>query len=129
MATTLKSVNIGDGKDDAHTYELEVTPGAEDMKLGTRSDQRDMVRLGKKQELQRQFKFFSMYGYAVILGASWEYAFITFVLSLANGGTGGAVWGFLGTCFGMLMVNLSMAEMASMAPVSPNVNRQWVVVF
>lgn len=36
----------------------EVTPGAEDVKLGTQFDQRDMVRMGKKQELKRQFQFF-----------------------------------------------------------------------
>ena len=96
---------------------IEVTPGDETVKLGTQYDQRDMVRMGKKQELRRQFRFFSMWGFAVILGLSWEYALITGVLSLPNGGTAGAVWMFLITCFGMFFVVLSMAEMASMAPV------------
>ena len=70
----------------------EVTPGATAEKLGTRYDIHDMVRMGKKQELRREFQFFSIWGYAVILGLSWEYALITGVLSLPNGGTAGAVW-------------------------------------
>lgn len=116
-----------------------------------------MVRMGKKQELKRQFQFFryamlsvgldvisatasasataspwieapdfrtayaaivrtdhrpfdSIWGYAVILGLSWEYALITGVLSLPNGGTAGAVWMFLITCCCMFFVVLSMAE-------------------
>lgn len=42
--------------------------------LGTRRDQHDMVRMGKKQELRRGFRFFSLTGYAMILGCSWEFA-------------------------------------------------------
>lgn len=52
-------------------YELtEVSEGAIEQKLGTQYDQRDMVRMGKKQELRREFQFFSIWGYAVILGMS-----------------------------------------------------------
>jgi len=43
-------------------------------KLGTVSDQRDMLRMGKQQQLRREFEFFSIWGYAVILGCSWEFA-------------------------------------------------------
>lgn len=43
-------------------------------KLGTERDQRDMVRMGKKQELRRGFRFPSITGYAMILGCSWEFA-------------------------------------------------------
>ncbi|KAK0770950.1 hypothetical protein LTS16_024933 [Friedmanniomyces endolithicus] len=85
-------------------------------KSGDEYDQRGMVRMGKRQELRREFQFFSIFGFAVILGCSWEYVFINGVLSLPNGGTAGSVWMFLITCFGMFFVVLSMAEMASMAP-------------
>lgn len=54
----------------------------------------------------------SIWGYAVILGLSWEYALITGVLSLPNGGTAGAVWMFLITCICMMFVVLSMAEVS-----------------
>lgn len=43
-------------------------------KLGTAYDQHDMVRMGKQQQLRREFEFFSIWGYAVILGCSWEFA-------------------------------------------------------
>lgn len=53
---------------------VDVTLGAVSEKLGTGPDQRGMIRMGKKQELRRQFHFFSITGYAVILGCSWEFA-------------------------------------------------------
>lgn len=55
MPTTVKGEQEAPGVD---VLELtQVTPGAEDVKLGTQFDQRDMVRMGKKQELKRQFQF------------------------------------------------------------------------
>jgi choline transport protein len=61
-------------------------------KHGTYNDETDMDRMGKLQVLrvssnklsknsalclrdqQRQFKFFSIFGFAVILGNTWEYS-------------------------------------------------------
>ena len=37
-------------------------------------DRRGMARIGKKQELRREFHFYSITGYAMILGCSWEFA-------------------------------------------------------
>lgn len=52
----------------------DVTPGDTSEKLGNEWDMRGMVRIGKKQELRREFQFFSITGYAMILGCSWEFA-------------------------------------------------------
>ena len=52
----------------------DVTAGDTSEKLGNKWDQRGMVRMGKKQELRREFHFFSITGYAMILGCSWEFA-------------------------------------------------------
>lgn len=41
---------------------------------GNEWDRRGMARIGKKQELRREFQFFSITGYAMILGCSWEFA-------------------------------------------------------
>ncbi|KAL8767137.1 MAG: hypothetical protein Q9194_006077 [Teloschistes cf. exilis] len=41
---------------------------------GNEWDRRGMARIGKKQELRRDFHFFSITGYAMILGCSWEFA-------------------------------------------------------
>ena len=58
-----------------HLDELpDVTPGDTLEKLGTEWDQRGMVRIGKRQELRREFHFYSITGYAMILGCSWEFA-------------------------------------------------------
>ncbi|EAT79353.2 hypothetical protein SNOG_13469 [Parastagonospora nodorum SN15] len=41
-------------------------------KKGTPNDQRDMHRMGKTQELRRNFRFVSIFGYSMILMATWE---------------------------------------------------------
>ncbi|KAK3714683.1 hypothetical protein LTR37_007663 [Vermiconidia calcicola] len=79
---------------------LEVTPGREAEKRGTGYDQRDMVRMGKRQETR----------------ATWEAQLSASFFVLLNGGTGGAVWIYVGTFVGFLAAIASMAEMASMAP-------------
>jgi choline transport protein len=41
-------------------------------KKGTPDDQKDMQRMGKTQELRRNFRFVSIFGYSMILMATWE---------------------------------------------------------
>jgi len=43
-------------------------------KKGTSNDQKDMYRMGKTQELRRNFRFVSIFGYSMILMATWETA-------------------------------------------------------
>ena len=52
----------------------------------------------------------------------------TLIIPLTNGGTGGAIFVFLGTAVGMGFVIASMAEMASMAPTSGG-QYHWVSEF
>ncbi|KAH7067154.1 GABA-specific permease [Paraphoma chrysanthemicola] len=85
---------------------------------GTVHDEMDMDRMGRLQVLRRNFAFLSIFGYAVILGSTWEYSLVIIGIALTNGGTAGGIWMFLAVCFGMGFVVLSMAEMASMAPTS-----------
>ncbi|KAK4494302.1 hypothetical protein PRZ48_014600 [Zasmidium cellare] len=80
------------------------------------NDVRDMKRLGKKQELKRRFRFFTIGGYIMLLGLTWEFALTTSVFGLSNGGTAGAIWLNLAVCCFMFTAVLSMAEMASIAP-------------
>ncbi|KAK5739630.1 hypothetical protein LTR17_005114 [Elasticomyces elasticus] len=79
-------------------------------------DRRDMRRLGRIQEVKRRFRFFSIVGYMVILASTWEFALVTSVFSLSNGGTAGTIWLTLIACCGMFLSCLSMAEMASISP-------------
>ena len=73
---TLKSENTW-SEAELNVRQVEVTPGAADEKLGNVHDQRGMIRMGKKQELRRNFHFFSIWGFAVMLGCSWEYVFMS----------------------------------------------------
>ena len=41
-------------------------------KKGTQSDQRDMYRMGKVQQLRRNFRFFTIFGFLMVLMATWE---------------------------------------------------------
>ncbi|KAF3037433.1 hypothetical protein E8E11_003723 [Didymella keratinophila] len=85
-------------------------------KHGTQSDERDMDRMGKLQELRRQFKFLTVFGFAVLLGNTWEYAMLGIGISLYNGGAAGGIWMLVVVCFGMFHVMLSLAELVSTAP-------------
>lgn len=41
-------------------------------KQGTHRDQRDMLRMGKIQELRRNFRFVTIFGFTMVLMATWE---------------------------------------------------------
>ncbi|KAF2014149.1 amino acid transporter [Aaosphaeria arxii CBS 175.79] len=97
-------------------------------KKGTPDDRKDMHRMGKTQELRRNFRFVSIFGYSMILMATWETGLTTLIIPLTNGGTGGAIVLFLATAIGMGFVIVSMAEMASMAPTSGG-QYHWVSEF
>ncbi|KAK1071637.1 hypothetical protein LTR74_003268 [Friedmanniomyces endolithicus] len=110
---------LDNGKEGARAQvTIDETNGAVAEKGGTTYDQRDM----------RNFQFFSIWGYAVILGCTWEWGLASGVFSLTNGGTAGAIWMFLVVCFGMFFVMLSFAEAASIAPTSGG-QYHWVSEF
>ena len=41
-------------------------------KLGTEIDQRDMERIGKSQELRRNFRLIPILGFTAVLMCTWE---------------------------------------------------------
>ncbi|KAK3698059.1 hypothetical protein LTR37_017108 [Vermiconidia calcicola] len=107
------------------------TEGLETEKKGTRGDQKDMHRMNKYrkvQELRRNFRFLSIFGYSLILGNAWVLALTAAIIPLQNGGSGGAIWGTIIVCIGMSFSMLSMAEMASMAPTAGG-QYHWVSEF
>lgn len=65
------------------------------------SDQRDMRRLGRRQQLKRRFRFFSIVGYVIVLGLTWEFSLVLGAFSLSNGGAAGAIWLTFVVCCGM----------------------------
>ncbi|KAL8978516.1 MAG: hypothetical protein Q9205_005912 [Flavoplaca limonia] len=97
-------------------------------KHGTESDARDMRRMGKPQSFQRNFAFYSTFGFSMVLMSSWEVQLATATFGLTNGGTAGAIYIYIATFFGFGMAIVSMAEMASMAPTAGG-QYHWVSEF
>ncbi len=94
----------------------------------TPGDDAAMRRMGKEQQLIRSFRVFSVTSFTAIATAAWELGLFLITPGLQNGGRTGllwsTVWGFVG--FGP--VYLSMAEMASMAPIA-GAQYHWVSEF
>ncbi|KAK5175583.1 uncharacterized protein LTR77_000722 [Saxophila tyrrhenica] len=85
---------------------------------GTREDALDMLRLGRTQELRRNFKSFSILGMAAVTMATWIAILQASIFSLINGGLAGTIWVYLATWIFTISLVLSLAEMASMSPTS-----------
>ncbi|KAK4447119.1 putative amino-acid permease [Podospora aff. communis PSN243] len=102
--------------------------GSDDNDAGTKLDKQDMWRMGKTQQLRRNFRFLSIFGFTMVLMQTWEAQLTVNIFGLINGGTGGLIWMYLGTFFGLFCAVLSMAEMASMAPTTGG-QYHWVSEF
>ena len=48
-------------------------------KNGTYRDQRDMLRIGKIQQLRRNFRFVTIFGFTMVLMATWEAQLVTYL--------------------------------------------------
>ncbi|KAI0126747.1 amino acid/polyamine transporter I [Xylariales sp. AK1849] len=99
-----------------------------DAKAGNAQDRRDMLRMGKTQELRRSFSFVSIFGFSMILQQSWEASLSVAAIGLKDGGSAGLIWVYLVCWIGFIFVNLSMAEQASMAPTTGG-QYHWVSEF
>ncbi|KAK8029278.1 hypothetical protein PG991_006334 [Apiospora marii] len=108
--------------------DIELDSDIVDPEDGNAQDRRDMTRMGKTQELKRNFRFISIFGFTMILMQSWEAIFSLGAIGLTNGGTAGYIWLYLASWVGWVFVNLSMAEMASMAPTTGG-QYHWVSEF
>lgn len=54
------------------SYVMEEEPVGSRDKVGTVTDQRDMERVGKTQELRRNFRLISVLGFTAVLMCTWE---------------------------------------------------------
>ncbi|KAK8868960.1 amino acid/polyamine transporter I [Apiospora arundinis] len=116
-----------DTKADPATVDIELDDSL-DPRDGNARDRRDMTRMGKAQELKRNFKFLSIFGFSMILMQAWESVLAIGSIGLTNGGTAGYIWMFLICWIGFGFVNTSMAEMGSMAPTTGG-QYHWVSEF
>lgn len=91
-------------------------------------DERDMLRMGIRQELRRDYRKSSTIAFMVILQGSWQVLMVACDEGLINGGLAGVFWSTVWTLIGMTPVVISLAEMVSMAPASGGQYR-WVSEF
>ncbi|KMP00312.1 GABA permease [Coccidioides immitis RMSCC 2394] len=94
----------------------------------TRNDQRDMMRMGKNQEFARMYRPVAALSFSIVLGATWEFMLLSQHEGLNDGGVAGLFWSYVWTFIGFGFCVYSMAEMASMAPISGG-QYHWVSEF
>ncbi|CAG8252025.1 unnamed protein product [Penicillium olsonii] len=91
-------------------------------------DQEDMRRMGRLQELRRNFRPLAALSFSAVLQATWEFILISNSQGLENGGLAGIFWSYVWTFVGFGFIIVSLAEMASMAPTSGG-QYHWVSEF
>lgn len=114
-------------KTDVHEMQRRVWEGGDgdwsdeqnhDAGNGTHEDFLDMQRLGRRQELRRNFKSFSILGLAAVTMATWIAILQGAIFGLINGGLAGIIWVYLATWIITIALVMSLGEMASMSPSS-----------
>ncbi|OAA54694.1 amino acid/polyamine transporter I [Cordyceps fumosorosea ARSEF 2679] len=81
-------------------------------------DRVQLMRLGKKSVLKRNFSFLTILGFSCAVLVTWEGTLMSFAPGLINGGPAGLVYGFLFVWAGNLTVFSTLCELVSMAPTS-----------
>lgn len=116
-------------------FELTVTGVQEDAEhnhhdefKSTAADAAQMRRMGKDQQLVRRFRVLSMASFVAVASASWEMGIFNLSWALTNGGRPMLIYSLMWHFVGFIPVNLSMAEMASMAPIA-GAQYHWVSEF
>lgn len=79
-------------------------------------DNADMDRLGKTQEFDRGYRLLSISAFTVVAMVGWIYVPNSTTSALVDGNTGGTIVMYLVNFAAFFFINLSLAEMASMAP-------------
>lgn len=85
---------------------------------GTEADAWDMARMGRSQELRRNFKSLSVFGLAITTMSTWMGMLFGNLFSLTNGVLAGMIWIYFASWLCTFSLAASLAEMASMTPTS-----------
>lgn len=88
----------------------------------------DMRRMGKQQILVRRFRQITIAAFIGTTTSAWEYALFLVSPGLVDGGTAGLLYNVLWSFVGFGTIYLSLAEMASMAPIAGSLYH-WVSEF
>ena len=91
-------------------------------------DASDMRRMGKSQQLIRRFRSITIIAFIGTAVSAWEYAMFLVSPGLVDGGRAGLLYNVFWSFFGFGAIYLSLAEMASMAPIAGSLYH-WVSEF
>lgn len=80
------------------------------------SDAKEMQMMGKKQQLRRNFEYWSILAFSCCTMITWSGQLITFTTGLENGGPQGLVISMLVIWSAMAAIVASLAELMSMWP-------------
>lgn len=119
------------GSKEVHTVEADSLEEASKNLSATKStpsDDAGMRRMGKEQQLVRHFRLLSVTSFTALSVAAWEIGLFLVSPGLINGGRAGLMWSSLWCIIGFGPVYISMAEMASMAPIA-GAQYHWVSEF
>lgn len=94
----------------------------------TLEDVLNMERMGRKQQLVRNFRLVSISAFTALATAAWELGMFTVSPALIDGGQPALIYGIIWAFVGFGPIYLSMAEMASMAPIA-GAQYHWVSEF
>ncbi|KAF2468871.1 amino acid transporter [Lindgomyces ingoldianus] len=91
-------------------------------------DKEVMEKMGKRQELTRRFNIFTIFGLSMTLLSSWEAIGGALGVGLLAGGPVALIYGLIFTLSGTLACAASIAEMASICPIS-GAQYHWTYMF
>ncbi|KAI5377396.1 hypothetical protein J4E82_003848 [Alternaria postmessia] len=83
---------------------------------GYTRDDMDLMRLGKKPALKRNFGFMQILGFSCTVLVTWEGILQVSTPSLLNGGPAGVFWGYILIWIGSISIYTVLSELSSMAP-------------
>ncbi|KAI9661717.1 MAG: hypothetical protein M1821_008955 [Bathelium mastoideum] len=111
---------------DLHYRLTETLPPATKPKSNDQ-DARVLAKHGKRQQLNRTFGSISAVAFSSIILTFWEAVAVTIGDAFENGGPVSLIYGLILSWVGTMTLCLSLAEMASMAPIS-SAQYHWVAM-
>lgn len=109
-------------------HDIERNDGHNNATQSSSTDAEDMRRMGRDQELVRNFRMFSMASFAAMATAIWEFSLFQISPALIDGGRPVLMYATIWSFIGFAPIYLSMAEMSSMAPIA-GAQYHWVSEF
>ncbi|KAK3181295.1 hypothetical protein K4F52_007439 [Lecanicillium sp. MT-2017a] len=107
---------------------IERNDGHNNATQSSSTDAENMRRMGRDQELVRNFRMFSMASFAAMATAIWEFSLFQISPALIDGGRPVLMYATIWSFIGFAPIYLSMAEMSSMAPIA-GAQYHWVSEF